>query len=84
MGKIRRRRDRSPTPAFLAFPGGSVGKESACSAGDLGAIPGFGKIPLEEGMATHPSILSWRIPGTEEPWRAEVHGVAKSQTGPSG
>ena len=23
--------------------------------------------PLEEGMATHPSILAWRIPGTEEP-----------------
>ena len=23
--------------------------------------------PLEEGMATHSSILAWRIPGTEEP-----------------
>ena len=23
--------------------------------------------PLEEGMATHPSILAWRIPWTEEP-----------------
>ena len=34
---------------------------------------------LEEGMATNSSILAWRIPGTEEPWQAAVHGVAKSQ-----
>ena len=34
--------------------------------------------PLEKGMATHSSILAWRIPWTEEP--GEVHGVAKSQT----
>ena len=37
--------------------------------------------PLEEGMATHSSILAWRIPGTEEPGGLHtVHGVAKSQT----
>ena len=29
--------------------------------------PWVGKIPLEEGVAAHSSILSWRIPGTEEP-----------------
>ena len=29
--------------------------------------PWVGKIPLEEGMATHSSILAWRIPWTEEP-----------------
>ena len=34
---------------------------------DTGLIPWFRKIPLEEGMATHSSILSWRIPQTEEP-----------------
>ena len=33
--------------------------------------------PLEEGMATHSSILSWRIPVDR---RATVHGVTKSQT----
>ena len=33
--------------------------------------------PLEEGMATHSSILVWRIPRTEEPGGATVHGVAK-------
>ena len=36
--------------------------------------------PLEEGMATHPSIPAWRIPWTEEPGEATVHGVAKSWT----
>ena len=27
---------------FMAFPGGSDGKESACNVGDLGSIPGLG------------------------------------------
>ena len=40
--------------------------------------------PLEKGMATHSSILAWRIPWTEEPGRAIVHGVAKSWTRLSG
>ena len=48
------------------FPGGSDGKESACSAGDLGLISGSGD-PLEEGMAADSSILTWRIQWTEEP-----------------
>ena len=46
-----------PTPLFLGFPGGSDSKESSCNTGDLG----WGD-PLEEGMATHSSILAWRIP----------------------
>ena len=37
--------------------------------------------PLEEGMATHSSILAWRIPRHRGAWRATVHEVAKSQTG---
>ena len=45
----------------LGFPTGSDGKESACNAGDLDLIP------LEKGMATHSSILAWKIPWTEEP-----------------
>ena len=36
--------------------------------------------PLEEGMATHSSILAWRIPMDRGAWRATVHGVAKSRT----
>ena len=33
--------------------------------------------PLEEGMATHTSVLAWRIPMDRGAWRATVHGVAK-------
>ena len=53
-------------------------KASACNAGDLGSIPGcvtwkLSAFPedwedsLEKEMATHSSILAWRIPWTEEP-----------------
>ena len=35
--------------------------------------------PLEEGMATHSSILAWRIPRDRGAWWATVHGVSKSQ-----
>ena len=45
LGKILWRKDRVPTPVFLGFPGGSVGKESACNEGDLGLIPGLGRSP---------------------------------------
>ena len=34
-----------PTPVFLGFPCGSIGKESTCNAGDLGLIPGLEKSP---------------------------------------
>ena len=46
------------------FPDGSDVKESACNAGDPVSIPGLGR-SLEKGMATHSSILAWRIPWTE-------------------
>ena len=36
--------------------------------------------PLEEGMATHSSILAWRIPMDSGAWWATVHEVPKSQT----
>ena len=35
---------------------------------------------LEEGMATHSSILAWRIPMDREAWRATVHEVLESLT----
>ena len=53
--KIPWRRDRLSIPVFLGFPGGSGGKESSCSAGDMGSIPQLGRSP-EEGIATHSSI----------------------------
>ena len=41
------RRDSLSTPAFVDFPCGSAGKESACNVGDLGLIPGLGRSPGE-------------------------------------
>ena len=35
--------------------------------------------PLKEGMATHSSILAWRIPMDRGAWWAEVHGAAQSK-----
>ena len=63
--------------ALWGFPGGSDSKETICNAGDLGLIPGL-EDTLEEGMATHSSILAWRIPRTEEPGGRQSMGVAKS------
>ena len=40
-------RDRLLTSEFLGLPCGSTDKESACSAGDLGSIPGLGRFPGE-------------------------------------
>ena len=47
--------------------------------GDLGLIPGW-EDPLEEGMATHSSILAWRNPMDREAWQATVLEVAKYRT----
>ena len=41
-------------------------KEPVCQCGTPGFSPWVGKIPLEEEMATHSSILAWRITWTEE------------------
>ena len=39
--------------------------------------------PLEEGMATHCSILAWRIPKYRGVWQATVHGITKNWAEPS-
>ena len=57
VGKIPWRRDRLPTPVFLSFPCGSVGKESTCNVGDLGSVPGLGRSP-GEGRG-YPLQYSW-------------------------
>ena len=59
------------------IPGGSVVKKKKkknlpANAGDASSIPGSGD-PMEEGMATHSSVLAGRIPQTEEPWQAMVY-----------
>ena len=69
-----KRRDRLPTPGFLAFPGGSAGRESVCNARDLGLIPGLGRSP-GEGKG-YPLQYS----GLENSIDCIVCGVAKSRT----
>ena len=56
----------------MGFPGGSVGKESACNAGDLDSIPRLGRYPGEGNG--YPLQYS----GLENPM--DYTGVAKSQT----
>ena len=53
----------------MGFPGGSVVKNlPAMQKPQETQVPSLGqKDPLEEGMATHSSILAWRIPWTEKP-----------------
>ena len=58
--------------------GAQMVKQSFCSAGDPGSIPGQ-EDPLEEGMATHYSIRAWRILMDRGAWWATVHGVANSE-----
>ena len=61
------------------LPGGSVGKESTCSArdtGDMGLIPELERSP-GEGNGNPSSILAWRIPWTEEPGGLHCIGSQK-------
>ena len=63
----------------MGFPYSSVGKESACNAGDSDLIPESGRSPGEEN-GNPLSVLAWRIPWTEEPdspWARRVgHDLA--------
>ena len=62
------------TSCPTGFPDSSVGKESACNAGDLGLIPGLGRSP-GEGKG-YPRQYS----GLENSMDFAVHGVTKSWT----
>ena len=61
---------------FLGFSGDSDNKESTYNVGDLGLIPGLERYP-GDGMATHSSILDWRIPVDRGTWQATVHGATE-------
>ena len=65
-----------------SFPGGSVVKDlPEMQEPQETWIQSLGqKDLLEEGMATHSSILAWRNPMDKGVWRATVHSVAKSWT----
>ena len=62
------------------FPDGFDGKESTCNAEDQGWIP-RSRRSLGKEMATHSSILAWRIPWTEELGRLQSMESQKSGTG---
>ena len=64
---------------ILGFPGSSDSKESDAIQDTWVRSLGW-EVPLKEGMATHFSILAWRIPMDRGAWWATVHGVAKSWT----
>jgi len=51
-------------------------KNLPASAGDMSLIPGWGRSP-GGGMATHSSILAWRIPWTEEPGVLQSMGLQR-------
>ena len=63
----------------MGFPHRSVGKESACNAGDPGSIPGMGKSPGEgNGNPLHYYYL--QNPMDRGAWQSTVHGATKNQT----
>ena len=48
---------------------------------DPGRLQPMGSLEsLEKEMATHSSVLAWRVPGMGEAWWAAVSGVAQSRT----
>ena len=63
----------------MGFPGGSDGKESACNAENLGAIPESGRSP-GEGNAYPLQYSCLKNSIDKEAWWPTVHRVTKSQT----
>ena len=62
------------------FPDGSVVKKIHLPMQETRVQSLGQEDPLEKGMATHSSILAWRIPGTEEPGRLQSMGSQESDT----
>ena len=67
-------RSKSNSVKHWGFPDSSVGKESACNAGDLGSVRGLGRSPGEA------KGYSLQYSGLENSMDCIVHGVAKSWT----
>ena len=86
--------DPSSMPGLVSSPGEGIDYPLQCSWASLVAqmvknLPALQETwvrsldweyPLEEGMATHSSILDWRIPMDRGAWRATVHRVTESPT----
>ena len=64
---------------WLGFPGGSEYKASACNAGDLGLIPGWGRSP-GEGNGNPLQYSCLENPVDRGTWQATIHGFTKSLT----
>ena len=71
--------NKGELPRSLCFPGGSVVKNPSANAGDVGLICRWGNTQKKE-MTTHSSILTWKIPRTEEPGGLQSAGSQKSRT----
>ena len=70
------------TSTSTSFPGGAVVQNALANtggAGDQGSIPGLGRSP-GGGMATHSSILAWKIRGTEKPGGLQSLGSQETDT----
>ena len=65
--------------SLFGFPGGSVGKESTCNAGDLNLTPGWGRSP-GEGSGNPLQYCCLGNPMDREAWQATVYGVLNSWT----
>ena len=63
----------APWSIFLLFPHSSVGKESACNGETWVRFLGW-EDPLEEGKATHFSMLAWRISWTVQSMGSQTVG----------
>ena len=61
---------------YMGFPHSSVGKESACSAGDRGSVLGLGRSP-GEGNGNPLQYSCLENPMDKGAWQATVHGVAR-------
>ena len=72
--------EKSYSPLVMGFPHGSVGKESACNAGEPGSIPGLRRSP-EEGNGNPLQYSCLENTMDRGAWQATVHEVAKSRTG---
>ena len=63
----------------MGFPGGSVGKETTCNAGNPGLIPGVGRFP-GEGNGNPLQYFCLESSMDRGSWRATVHGATKRRT----
>ena len=66
------------TMSLRGLPWWLSGKELAGNAGNMGSIPGWGILPGGGHVATHSSVLAWRIPWTEEPGGLQNMGLQRA------